>query len=45
VEHADQVGDALQEALSSGKPALIEIPIDPDEFPTPATAGRRRKER
>ena len=24
-----------------GKPAVIEIPIDPDEFPAPATATRR----
>lgn len=42
VEHPDQVGDALQAALSSGKPAVVEIPIDPEEFPTPATAARRR---
>jgi len=41
VEHADQVGDALLKALGAGKPAVIEIPIDPDEFPTPATAARR----
>lgn len=41
VEHPDQVGDALRAALSCGKPAIIEIPIDPDEFPTPATAVRR----
>jgi acetolactate synthase-1/2/3 large subunit/sulfoacetaldehyde acetyltransferase len=41
VEHADQIGDAVQEALQCGKPAVIEIPIDPDEFPAPATATRR----
>jgi acetolactate synthase-1/2/3 large subunit/sulfoacetaldehyde acetyltransferase len=41
VEHADQIGDAVQAALQCGKPAVIEIPIDPDEFPAPATATRR----
>ena len=41
VEHADQIGDTVQAALQCGKPAVIEIPIDPDEFPTPATATRR----
>jgi thiamine pyrophosphate-dependent acetolactate synthase large subunit-like protein len=41
VEHPDQVGDAVRAALRSGKPAVIEIPIDPEEFPTPATAVRR----
>jgi acetolactate synthase I/II/III large subunit len=41
VEHPDQVGDAVQAAFRAGKPAIIEIPIDPDEFPTPATAARR----
>ena len=42
MEQPDQVGDALRAALSSGKPAVVEIPIDPEEFPTPATAVRRR---
>ena len=42
VEHADQIGDALQAAFGSGKPAVIEIPIDPDEFPTPATTPRQK---
>ncbi len=42
VEHPDQVGDAVGAALRSGKPAVIEIPIDPEEFPTPATAPRGR---
>jgi thiamine pyrophosphate-dependent acetolactate synthase large subunit-like protein len=41
VEHADEVGGAVQAALRSGKPAVIEIPIDPEEFPTPATTARR----
>ena len=40
-EHADQVGDAVRSALRSGRPAVVEIPIDPDEFPTPAAAVRR----
>jgi thiamine pyrophosphate-dependent acetolactate synthase large subunit-like protein len=41
VEHPDQVGDAVKAALGAGAPAVIEIPIDPDEFPTPAAAVRR----
>jgi acetolactate synthase-1/2/3 large subunit/sulfoacetaldehyde acetyltransferase len=41
VDHPGQVGDALKAALHCGKPAVIEIPIDPNEFPTPATAARR----
>jgi acetolactate synthase-1/2/3 large subunit/sulfoacetaldehyde acetyltransferase len=40
VDQPDQVGDAVRAALGSGKPAVIEIPIDPEEFPTPATAVR-----
>jgi acetolactate synthase-1/2/3 large subunit/sulfoacetaldehyde acetyltransferase len=43
VEHADQIGDTVQAALRCEKPAVIEIPIDPDEFPTPATAARRQE--
>lgn len=35
------IGDAVTAALRSGKPAIVEIPIDPEEFPTPATAVRR----
>jgi hypothetical protein len=31
----------MQAALRCGKPAIVEIPIDPDEFPTPATGARR----
>jgi acetolactate synthase-1/2/3 large subunit/sulfoacetaldehyde acetyltransferase len=42
VEHADQVGDVVRAALACGAPAVIEIPIDPDEFPVPATSARRR---
>jgi thiamine pyrophosphate-dependent acetolactate synthase large subunit-like protein len=41
VEHPDQVGDAVKAALGADAPAIIEIPIDPDEFPTPAAAVRR----
>jgi acetolactate synthase-1/2/3 large subunit/sulfoacetaldehyde acetyltransferase len=42
VEHPDQVGDAMKAALNVGKPAIVEIPIDPNEFPTPATQARKR---
>ncbi|HKQ64883.1 MAG TPA: thiamine pyrophosphate-binding protein [Methylomirabilota bacterium] len=41
VEHPDQVGDAVKKALAENVPAVIEIPIDPDEFPTPVAAVRR----
>ena len=41
VEHPDQVGDAGKKALAENVPAVIEIPIDPDEFPTPVAAVRR----
>ncbi|HET7344166.1 MAG TPA: thiamine pyrophosphate-binding protein [Methylomirabilota bacterium] len=41
VEHPDQVGDAVKAALGCGKPAIVEIPIDPDEFPTPVAAVKR----
>lgn len=41
VEHADQIGDVMKAALKCGKPAIVEVPIDPDEFPTPATATKR----
>jgi thiamine pyrophosphate-dependent acetolactate synthase large subunit-like protein len=40
-ETPDQVGDAVKAALGCGKPAVVEIPIDPDEFPTPVAAVRR----
>src|SRR5262249_23878666 len=42
VEHPDQVADTMKAALAGGKPAIVEIPIDPNEFPTPATQARRR---
>jgi len=41
VEHPDQVVDTIKKALSENSPAIIEIPIDPEEFPTPAAAIRR----
>ena len=41
MDHPDQVGDTVRAALGAGKPAVIEIPIDPDEFPTPVQAVRR----
>jgi len=40
-EYADQVGDAVLAALRSGQPAIVEIPIDPEEFPTPVAGVRR----
>ncbi|HEU4370158.1 MAG TPA: thiamine pyrophosphate-binding protein [Methylomirabilota bacterium] len=41
VEHPDQVGDAVRAAFGAGKPAIVEIPVDPDELPTPVAAIRR----
>jgi thiamine pyrophosphate-dependent acetolactate synthase large subunit-like protein len=41
VDKPEQVGDAVRSAFSAGKPAIIEIPIDPDEFPTPVQAVRK----
>ncbi len=41
VEHPDQIGDTVLDAFQCGKPAVIEVPIDPEEFPVPATAVRR----
>jgi thiamine pyrophosphate-dependent acetolactate synthase large subunit-like protein len=41
VEHPDQVGDAVTAAFACGKPAIVEIPIDPDEFPVPVAAVTR----
>jgi thiamine pyrophosphate-dependent acetolactate synthase large subunit-like protein len=41
IDHPDQVGDAVRAALGSGQPGVIEIPIDPEELPAPATAVRR----
>jgi thiamine pyrophosphate-dependent acetolactate synthase large subunit-like protein len=42
VDHPDQVGDVVRAALAAGKPAVVEIPIDPDEFPMPVAAVRHR---
>lgn len=41
VEHPDQIGDAVTAALRGNRPAVIEVPIDPDELPEPATEARR----
>jgi acetolactate synthase-1/2/3 large subunit/sulfoacetaldehyde acetyltransferase len=40
VDHPDQVGDAVRAAFACGKPAIIEVPVDPDELPTPVAAIR-----
>ena len=42
-EHPDQIGDAVTAALECGGPAVVEIPIDPNEFPMPATMTSRRE--
>jgi acetolactate synthase-1/2/3 large subunit/sulfoacetaldehyde acetyltransferase len=42
VERPALIGDAVRDALGAGQPAVVEIPIDPEEFPVPATAARRR---
>jgi acetolactate synthase-1/2/3 large subunit/sulfoacetaldehyde acetyltransferase len=42
VERPTQIADAMRDALAAGQPAVVEIPIDPDEFPVPATIARRR---
>ena len=36
VEHPEDIGNAMIEALNCGKPSIIEIPTDPDEMPRPA---------
>ena len=36
VDNPADVGPAFREALASGVPSIIEIPIDPDELPRPA---------
>lgn len=43
VERPEAIGDAVRAALGCGKPAIVEVPIDPEEFPVPATAARRRQ--
>ena len=40
-DHPGQIGDVMKAALNAGGPAIVEIPIDPDEFPTPATQARK----
>ncbi len=45
VEYPDQVGDTVLKALGANVPAVIEIPIDPDELPAPATAARKATSR
>ena len=42
VERPARIGDVVRDALAAGQPAVVEIPIDPEEFPVPATAARRR---
>jgi acetolactate synthase-1/2/3 large subunit/sulfoacetaldehyde acetyltransferase len=41
VEHPDQVGDVMRAAFAAGQPAIVEIPVDPDELPTPVAAIKR----
>jgi acetolactate synthase I/II/III large subunit len=40
VEHPDQVGDVMKAAFACATPAIVEVPIDPDELPTPVAAIR-----
>jgi thiamine pyrophosphate-dependent acetolactate synthase large subunit-like protein len=42
VERPEAIGEVVREALGAGEPAIVEIPIDPDELPTPATQARRQ---
>ncbi len=35
VERASEVGDAVKDALNCGRPSLVEVPVDPDEFAPP----------
>ena len=39
VDAPDQLGDILTDALQSGQPCVIEVPIDPDELPMPGRAA------
>jgi acetolactate synthase-1/2/3 large subunit/sulfoacetaldehyde acetyltransferase len=43
VERPALIGDVVREALGAGQPAVVEIPVDPEELPAPATAARRRE--
>ena len=36
VEHEEEIGPAIERALASGKPAVIQIPVDPDANATDA---------
>ncbi|MBI2871888.1 MAG: thiamine pyrophosphate-binding protein [Chloroflexi bacterium] len=36
VEHPDQVGEVVREAVALDVPSIIEIPVDPKELPYPA---------
>jgi acetolactate synthase-1/2/3 large subunit/sulfoacetaldehyde acetyltransferase len=40
-ERPEAIGDTVRHALASGQPAVVEIPVDPDELPAPATVARR----
>ncbi len=42
VDRPEAIADTVRAALDADQPAVVEIPIDPDEFPVPATAARRR---
>jgi acetolactate synthase-1/2/3 large subunit/sulfoacetaldehyde acetyltransferase len=35
---AGQIGDMLRDALDSGLPSVIEVPIDPEDLPMPGRA-------
>lgn len=39
VERSDEIGTAVQEALATDGPSVIEIPVDPEELPYPARAA------
>ena len=45
VERPQDIGDALNEALKARAPAVIEIPVDPDELPYPTRAADVFKDR
>jgi acetolactate synthase-1/2/3 large subunit/sulfoacetaldehyde acetyltransferase len=43
VERPEEIGEVMRAALDAGHPAIVEIPVDPDELPAPATAAGRRE--
>ena len=45
VERPQEIGEALEQALKSGGPAVIEVPVDPDELPYPTRAADVFKDR